>query len=132
MIVQASGADIDLKSVIDGLRSVIVFHSPSCRICREMLPALKPFPPELRLILVNESQNQESLAISDFPGAAVFQDRHRVLSRFFGGTALPVMLFVDESGMLRNGLAGRHAWNFVQEQLKNFASDYQPVSGQNP
>ena len=132
MIVEAAGAEIDLKRFIQGLRCVIVFHSPSCRICKEMLPALRPFPSGLRLILVNESQNQDSAAISDFPGASVFQDRHRILSRYFGITPLPVMLFVDESGVLRNGLAGQHSWNYVREQIKNFASDHSQASGSNP
>jgi len=132
MIVDAAGVAINLKSLTHGLRSVIVFHSPSCRICREMLPALKPFPPELRLLLVNESPEQENLALSDFPGAAVFQDRDRILARSFGTIALPVMLFVDEDGVLRNGLAGRHQPNFVREQIELFASDHQTESGQNP
>jgi len=132
MIVEAAGSPIDLKHFVQGLRCVIVFHSPTCGICKEMLPALRPFPPELRLILVNESENREGSEISVFPGAASFHDRHHILSRSFGIASLPIMLFVDEAGVLRNGLAGRHRRDFVQEQLKNFATDLNPESGQNP
>jgi hypothetical protein len=131
MIVETVGATVDLRSITHGLRCVIVFHSPSCRICREMLPALKPFPPELRLLLVSESHEQESPALSGFPNASVFQDRNRLLARSFGTIALPVMLFVDEYGVLRNGLAGRHQPSFVREQIRLFASDHQTESEQN-
>jgi thioredoxin-related protein len=132
MIVEAAGVNTDLKSFVRGLRCLIVFHSPSCQICREMLPALRPFPPELRLILVNESRDRESSEASNFPGAAVFQDRHRILSHSFGATSLPIMLFVDENGVLRNGLTGGHTRNFVQEQLKLFATVHKPEAGRNP
>ena len=84
MIVEAAGEDTNLKSFARGLRCVIVFHSPSCRICREMLPALRPFPPELRLILVNESRDQGNSGSIQFPGRGRFSRPASDPLPFFG------------------------------------------------
>ena len=121
LVVDASGVKVDLKKFAEGVRCIIVFYSPSCRICREVLPALRPFPPALRLIMVNEAPDQEGSEISGFPNAALFHDRWRALSRSFAAAALPTILFVDEDGILRDGLAGSHGREFVQQKLKEFA-----------
>jgi hypothetical protein len=121
LIVSAAGIEVDLKNYVSGERSVIVFYSPSCRTCREMLPSLLPFPPTLRLIMVNESPDQEDTEIASFPAAVQFQDRRLSLIRSVAVAALPAILFVDENGILRRGLMGRHERNDMRQQLKDFA-----------
>ena len=122
LTVEASGIAIDLKECIAGRRSVIVFYSPSCRTCKEELPALLPFPATLRLILVNESRARDSSDILGFSGVPLLNDRWGVLSRSFGIRGIPTMIFVDENGILRDGLVGSHKRTLVQEKLKEFAT----------
>jgi hypothetical protein len=122
LMVEDSGVPKDLKKHIKGKRCVLVFYSPSCRICRDVVPYLHPIPKDLRLILINESSNQEQALTTQFPGADRFQDPHRVLTQSFATLSLPSILFVDENGILRDGLAGRHQRNFIQQKLKDFAA----------
>jgi thiol-disulfide isomerase/thioredoxin len=121
LVVDASGVDVDLRKFAAGIRCVIVFYSPSCHVCREILPALQPFPASLRLIMVNESTEPEDPKVTGFPGAALFHDRWRVLSRSFAMPTLPTIIFMDEEGILRDGLVGSHERRFVQQKLKEFA-----------
>jgi hypothetical protein len=55
------------------------------------------------------------------PDAAILHDRWNALSRAFTTIALPIFLFVDGNGILRDGLVGRHDRFFVQQKLKEFA-----------
>jgi len=121
LVVDASGAAVDLRAFAAGARRVIVFYSPSCHICKEVLPALQPFPGNLRLIMVRESSEGNAPEVSGLPAAALFQDRWHVLSRSFSDVALPTFLFVDGSGVLRDGFIGRHERFFIRQKLKEFA-----------
>jgi hypothetical protein len=121
LVVASAGAAVDLRTFAAGARRVIVFYSPSCHICKEVLPALQPFPSNLQLIMVRESSDPNDLDVSGFPAAALFHDRWHVLSRAFTAVALPTFLFVDGSGVLRDGLVGRHERLFIQRKLKEFA-----------
>lgn len=120
--VDASGVAVDLNKFTAAGKSVIVFYSPSCRICRETLPALRPFPSTLRLIMVSESQAREDSVTLDIPNAMFFYDRWNVLTRSFASTGLPTIVFVDEGGILRDGLVGWHELELVQRKLAEFAA----------
>jgi hypothetical protein len=121
LIVSSAGSAVDLRAFAAGARRVIVFYSPACHICKEALPALQPFPSNLQLIMVRESSDSNDQDISGFPSAALFHDRWHVLSRAFSTVALPTFLFVDGSGVLRDGLVGRHERLIIQQKLKEFA-----------
>jgi thioredoxin-related protein len=123
LVIENSGVPLDLKKHIEGKRSVLVFYSPACRICKEIVPYLHPMPAGLRLILINESSDQEKSLTAQFPGADQLQDPHQVLIQSFTTLSLPTILFVDENGILRDGLAGRHQRDFIQKKLKQFAVD---------
>ncbi len=127
LIVDGSGAAVDLRKIIAGRRGVIVFYSASCRICREELPSLKPFPDELRLIMVSETRTPGDRMGSEFPDALLFYDRWNVLYRAFALAAVPTIIFIDEDGILRGGLVGSHRREVLQKKLKEFAS--RPVNG---
>ena len=121
LIMEKSRVPLDLKKHIAGKRCVLAFYSPACRICREVVPYLHPMPEGLQLILINESSNQEKSLTAQFPGADQLQDPHRVFTQSFATLSLPTILFVDENGILRDGLAGRHQRDFIQKKLKQFA-----------
>jgi hypothetical protein len=121
LMVASSGTAVDLRTFAAGARRVIVFYSPSCRRCQELLPSLRPFPSSLRLIMVNVSSDLNDPDISGLRPAALFHDRWHVLSRAFTAVSLPVLLFVDGGGVLRDGLVGRHERFFIQKKLKEFA-----------
>ncbi len=121
LAVENSKGTVDLGKWISGTRSIIVFYSPDCEACKRALPALRPFPDTLRLVLVNESPDEAGKELSGFPGAAYFHDRQKVLSRLFTVPALPTILFVDESGILRDGIVGFYRRAFVQQKLERFA-----------
>ncbi len=122
-VVDASGNPVDLKAAVLGSRSVIAFYAESCRICQLVLPELKPFPPSLRLLLVNEEKHSldDPARGPGLENARMFHDRHQVLSRSFPMCGVPTVLFVDERGVLRMGLVGQHARGLIQARLKEFA-----------
>lgn len=120
--VDASGTAADLKDLVAGRKSVIVFYSPTCRVCRETLPALQPFPATLQLIMVSESSAEADPEALRFPGAGLYFDRWGALKRSFAVAALPTILFVDERGVLRYGMVGSYRREWVQGKLREFAS----------
>ncbi|MDI9612992.1 MAG: redoxin domain-containing protein [Acidobacteriota bacterium] len=122
LVVNRDGVDVQLADLIRGKRSVVVFHSRSCGVCREMMPALDPFPPELRLVLVR-SEKEEARAAGGVP-PGIYWDRHGAFSRTF--IALPTILFVDEKGILESGITGRRSRAFVRERLERFAAGGPP------
>ncbi len=124
-VVDASDNPVDLKTAAMGSRSVIAFYAASCRVCQLVLPELKPFPPSLRLLLVNEDKESPP-ELPHGPGledARIFRDRDKVLSRSFPMCGVPTILFVDERGVLRIGLVGQHARGMIQARLKEFAGE---------
>ncbi len=120
LLVEASDVPVDLKEITLGRRSVIVFYSPSCRTCAAELPALRPFPTSLRLVMVSESSSRKYEGMG-FPEALLCYDRWSVLTRSFAAVALPTIVFVDEGGILLDGLVGRHEPGLLQRRLKEFA-----------
>ena len=124
LVVDASGRIVDVGKASLGSRSVIVFYSASCRVCQAVLPELQPFPHALRLLLVSEEAGSSSEAPKTLGSdqALRFYDRNRVLSRSFSMSGLPTILFVDESGVLRDGLVGEHARGLLQKKLKEFSA----------
>jgi hypothetical protein len=121
LTVESSEGTVDVGKLTAGARSVIVFYSPACETCERALPALRPFPDTLRLILVNESPDEAGKELSGFPGAAYFSDRQKILSKLFAVPALPTILLIDESGILRDGIVGSYRRAFIQQKLENFA-----------
>jgi hypothetical protein len=122
LTVENQGNAVDLKTIGAGMRCVIVFYSPSCRICREVLPGFRPFPNSLRLIFVNESTDRDDFEHAGFPNAVHVRDKWRVLPRAFAIVALPTILFVDENGILREGMIGLHDPSKVRQKLQEFVS----------
>lgn len=120
LMVDSSGVSVNLNQFTAKRRCVVVFYSPSCGVCREVLPALKPFPPTLQLIMISES-NQGS-QLSGFHEDAFYYDRWGSLSRFFTVPTLPVILLVDEGGIIREGLVGSHKKDWIRQKLNLFAS----------
>ncbi len=118
--VELSGTGVDLRDLTSGRRSVIIFYSPSCQTCRTELPSLKPFPESLLLVMVSES-NSEAREGLELENALLCYDRWGVLTRSFAAAALPTIAFVDEGGILRDGLLGSHEPGLLRRRLKEFA-----------
>jgi hypothetical protein len=106
-----------------GSRTVIVFFSPSCEVCRNELPKLSPFPSDLGLIMVSEADGglPEDLENLGLPYGGMFHDGDHVLERASPLPGLPTIFFVDEEGVLRDGLVGSHDQSVVQRKLSQFA-----------
>jgi len=121
LIVDASGVSTDLRGQSAGRKRIIVFYSPTCRICKETLPALQPFPATLQLIMVSESSAGGAPETLHFPGAETYFDRRGILKHSFAIAALPTILFVDERGILRDGMVGFYQRERVQRKLIEFA-----------
>jgi hypothetical protein len=121
LTVDASGISADLRRLSAGRKTIIVFYSPTCRICKETLPALQPFPATLQLIMVSESSAGGDPEALRFPGAATYFDRWGILKHSFAIAALPTILFVDERGILRDGMVGFYPRERVQRKLIEFA-----------
>jgi hypothetical protein len=122
-VVDACGERSDLRDVARGRRSIIVFYSPSCRLCRTVLPELQPFPPSLHLLLVNEGEARPAGQEHPpgFAGALHFRDPNRVLFRSFPMSALPTVLLVDERGILRDAMVGARSHGRLAGRLIAFA-----------
>lgn len=122
-VVDGSGQVVDASETVLGKRSVIVFYSPSCNTCKDELPKLQPFPPALALILVNEGADASSSPppIAGLRYDAVFYNRDGVLNTSFRLGGLPTILFVDEQGILRDGMVGSQEQEVVQKKLNEFA-----------
>ncbi len=122
-VFDAAGTPIDLAKVARGRKSIIAFYSDSCRICQETLPLLHPFPPELRLFLIHTRAGESVI----YPpalrsaGAEVFSDRSGVFSRALPLSGVPAFLFVDEHGVLQDGLVGKRAMYRLRSKLQEFA-----------
>jgi hypothetical protein len=122
-VFDSSGRACDVGTLGAGSRTLIVFFSPSCEVCKNELPKLLPFPPELGLIMVSETDSglSDELDALGLPFASVFNDRDRVLERSSPLPGLPTILFVDEHGTLVDGLVGAHEQETVQRKLRQFA-----------
>jgi len=121
-VVDRSGRVVDASKARLGKRTIIVFYSPSCDVCRSELPKLQPIPPGLDLIMIDISGSpSEEADSSGFHCDALFHDRDRVFERSFSMTSLPTVLFVDERGVLDAALAGEHPRDLVRDKLTGFA-----------
>lgn len=122
-VADASGVVRDARTLGLGSRTVIVFFSPSCEVCKNELPKLKPFPSELGLIMVSEadSEGHDELESLGLPYGTIFHDRDHVLERASPLPGLPTVFFLDEQGVLRDGLVGAHNQSVVQQKLSQFA-----------
>jgi hypothetical protein len=122
LVVDKSGLVVDASKSQLGKRTIIVFYSPSCDVCRSELRKLDPIPRALGLTMINVSG-----AFSDegYSGGlecdAMFYDRDHVFQRSFLMVALPTILLVDERGVLSAALAGEHERDVLQNKLIEFA-----------
>jgi hypothetical protein len=127
LVVQHSQGKVDLNSIISGSRCIIVFYAPSCKACKEILPALRPLPGKLRLIPVSVTPEQEPSLLQSSRDEDRFYDQWGVLSRSFAAASLPVILFVDEKGILRHGIFGSRDPGTLRQKLKDFAAHSEPA-----
>jgi hypothetical protein len=125
LVVKHPQGKVDLNSIISGSRCIIVFYAPSCKACKEILPALQPLPGRLRLIPVSVSPEQDFSLLGSSWDVDRFYDQWGVLSRSFAAASLPVILFVDEKGILRHGIFGSREPGTLRQKLKDFASHSQ-------
>lgn len=116
------GSVVDAAQVAQGRKRVIVFYSPSCRVCQRELPELRPFPPTLNLVMISERPEREAAITGR---EASFYDRDGVLSRSFPLAGLPTILLVDRKGVLRAAFTGAQTRKRIQRNLKNFARETQ-------
>jgi len=128
LVVKNSHEKVDLNSVIAGSRSIIVFYAPSCKVCKEVLPVLQPLPGELRLVPVSVTPERDASVLQSLRDADRFYDRWGVLSRSFAAASLPVILFVDEKGILRHGSFGSREPGALRQKLMDFAAHAQDLS----
>jgi hypothetical protein len=122
LMADATGTSVDLRSYTSGRKSIIVIYSPTCRICREMLPALTPFRDALNLLMVSESAGPDVEKARQFPKARQFHDNGGALLRVFGSVGLPTIIFIDANGILRDGLTGKHDLDDLRKRLRDFES----------
>ncbi len=122
-VTKDSGRVFDLSQVVRGRRTVIVFYSPECDICRSELPQLSPFPEALDLYLVSE-RKLDSLEVPPALASAtadLFYDHAGALGRVFPMAGVPTLLLVDENGVLREAMVGARERKLVQQTLWEFA-----------
>ena len=101
-----------------------MFFSPACRICSKELRYLEPFPTGLRLSMVDVGGDGPAEAPKTPAGtdAALYRDRGRAFRRSFPMLGVPLILFVDERGVLRDGVAGPAGRESLQHKLQSFAA----------
>ena len=124
-VADRDGQLFDLSAEGVGRRRVIVFFSPGCRVCREELPYLEPFPTGLQLMMVDVGGDRsvdasERTARAD---AALYYDRANAFRRAFPMLGVPLVLFVDEQSILRDGVAGPAGRESLQHKLRQFARE---------
>lgn len=115
------GHQVDLVSIAPGTRRVFVFYSPSCEVCQRELPNVRPFPPSLRLVLVSVTDELRD-PFAQWPEVhQALVDRDGAFRRSIPLAGVPLMLFVDEHGVLRDALLGDRGKNALREHLERFA-----------
>ncbi len=122
-VIDSDGREVELGKVSRGSKSVIVFYSPSCPICRAVLPELRSFPGSLKLLLVREEAGERAGSREAFSiaNALHFIDSNRVLLRSFPMSAVPTVLFVDEAGFLREAWVGSRVRGHLAARISAFA-----------
>lgn len=122
VVADTAGKRVDLAAqMAGGSRSVVVFYSPSCEVCRQELPQIMPFPPQLQLILVREPGDAGPDPLATGTNGRRFADGDGALKRAFVMPVLPTVLLIDERGIVRDGLVGAHEGRFAQKRLIAFA-----------
>jgi hypothetical protein len=122
-VVGRNGQDLDLSAEDAGRRRVIVFFSTACPVCRKELPYLEPFPASLRLSMVDVGGNGSAEAPKMPAGAdaALYRDQGSAFRRSFPMLGVPVILFVDERGVLQDGVAGPACREVLQHKIQSLA-----------
>jgi len=116
------GSDARLSSLLQGRRTVVVFHSPECGVCVLTLPALEPFPASLQRFMVDVSGNLAATGRIPATGPRYLAADRPIVQRLFPFSGLPTIVFVDESGVIRAGLAGSQPPGRIQKELLAFAN----------
>ncbi len=115
------GTGAKLSSLVQDRRTIVVFHSPVCGVCAATLPALQPFPSSLRLVMVDVSGNPMAPMRVEPNGPRHVAANKQVVQRLFPFSGLPTIVFLDETGVIRAGLAGSQPTGRIQEALQAFA-----------
>ena len=120
LVKDAAQKAVDLRTVKPGTRRVVAFYSPACEVCKQEMPSLMPFPENLELIMVNEDHTG---AHDPYVGRTTsrFSDPDETFKRAFKYPSLPTFLFIDEKGVVVDGLVGSHAPDVAKTRLAAFA-----------
>jgi peroxiredoxin len=93
-----------------GRRVLLVFSSPSCGPCNELVPQLEEFHrehPEFELVMISKGEPKENRAKAKeqeltFP---VVLQQHWEISRLYAMFATPIAYLIDESGIIIQDVA---------------------------
>jgi thiol-disulfide isomerase/thioredoxin len=121
-VYDARGAGHDLNALAPGKKKVIAFYSPTCDVCMTEMPQLQPFPEGVALVMVKVA-DLDAPDPAKFPknAAAQLVDRDGIFMRTFPMTGVPALLFVNEQGVLLDGMTGAHQPGALQKRLQEFA-----------
>jgi thiol-disulfide isomerase/thioredoxin len=91
-----------------GEETLVLFWSPDCGFCQEMLPDLKEWEatrPEgaPRLLIISDGTVEENEAMG--LSSPVVLDNSYVMEDAFGGTGTPAAVLIDAEGRIASGLA---------------------------
>ena len=114
------GHPVDLRTLVSGEPSVVVFYSPTCNLCETELPYFSSVPPNVRLIEVSEGARASVPVLS--PAYAIeVQDPQRALFKIVPLLGLPTVLLVDRDGVVRGAILGEHSRSFLVQQFRKLA-----------
>jgi thiol-disulfide isomerase/thioredoxin len=110
-----------LSREVEPRATVVVFHSPECGVCELMLPALQPFPAQLRLLMVDVSGKTHPVGTVPANGIRRLSADKATVQRLFPFSGLPTIVFLDSAATIHSGLAGNQPKGKIQSSLKAFA-----------
>lgn len=116
-----------------GHKYALVFFSPACAQCQQVLPDLahsfQRFSPELlRTVAISLGSGQEThelFSTFDFPMDFVV-DRNHQLQKMFGVLRVPALFLVDERGRLHGSYLGKKSLPFYENVLRDFLGAQSP------
>ncbi len=121
-VVDGSGNRVDATKAAPGRKAMIWFFSPSCQVCQKELVNIQPFPRSLYLIMINVGG---TVGLEKFERMAsehgvLYFDRDGTFNRSFPMAGIPVVLLIDEHGVLRAGLVGTRSQSAAQQKIQTF------------
>jgi thiol-disulfide isomerase/thioredoxin len=106
------GGAVDLSLAVQGRRTLLLFWSPFCGFCNEMLDELKIWEndrpagsPNLVVVSTGSAAANRSQGFT----SSVFLDSHSSASHVFGADGTPAAVLLDEDGIVISRVrSGRH------------------------